>query len=298
MARLINRRFVPLYFDLNPGGAAGDREAREFVVRARPELAGMAVDTPPVLIMSPVGKVMAEADNYSTEDQLYETLRRVLREHPAWGRPSEEEERIAREAEAGRTEAMVSAAEQFLDLGEFDRARAAYERVLERLPAGPERDRAAYGLGHALRLAGDLDGMERAFARIGRMAANQDDLAIERAHAAFSRGDIAGLRRFLAPFEPRPPAARGAEALYLSALGRFHSGDAKGAEALWRRTIEEFPEDPWVYRADWALFDLENEGKRSFSTLDERTPLGRIGYMGRRNPDLAPRGERKRGSPK
>jgi tetratricopeptide (TPR) repeat protein len=290
--RLLNRRFIPFYFDLLPGGAAGDREARQFVVKVRPDLGGMGVATPPVLILSPLGKVVAEADNYSTEDALYETLRKILRENPKWNRPSEEEVRIEREAEEGRIESLLPAAEQILDLGEIERARAAYDRALAKLPPGSERDRAAYGLGHALRLAGDFEEMERAFARIEGRGSWAEDLSIERAHALFCRGEFDDLRRALAPFQARPPTIRGAEALYLLGLALFHSGDAEGAKALWRHIIETQPEGPWVHRSDWAIFDLEQGGKRTFSTLDERTPLGRIGYMGRKNPDLAPRGRR------
>lgn len=292
MRRLVNRRFIPFYFDLFPGGAAGDREAREFVVKMRPELGGMGVDTPPVLIMSPLGRVVAEADNYSTEDALYEALRKILRENPKWNRPSEEEVRIEREAEEGRIDSLLLAAEHFLDLGQTGRTRAAYERALAKLPPGPERDRASYGLGHALRLAGDFEEMERAFARIEGRGSWEEDLSIERAHALLCRGEFDELRGALTPYQTRPPATRGAEALYLLGVARFHSGDAEGAKSLWRRIIETLPEDPWVYRSDWAIFDLEQGGRRRLSTLDERTPLGRIGYMKRKNPDLAPRGRR------
>jgi hypothetical protein len=44
--RLINRRFVPIYFDLNPGGALADPQARKFTVDACPDLGGAGVDTP------------------------------------------------------------------------------------------------------------------------------------------------------------------------------------------------------------------------------------------------------------
>src|SRR5262245_30459757 len=252
----------------------------------------MGVDTPPVLIMSPIGRVVAEADNDSSEDALYQALRQTLRAYPKWDQPSEEEVLIAREAEEGRIESLLLAAEQFLDLGEIERTRAAYERALAKMPSGPDRDRAAYGLGHALRLFGDFEEMDRAFARIEGRDSWAADLSIERAHASFSRGEFDALQRALAPFQARPPTARGAEALYLLGLALFHSGDAGGAKALWRRIIETFPEDPWVNRSDWAIFDLEQGARRTFSTTDERTPLGRIGYMGRKNPDLAPRGRR------
>ena len=58
VVRLINRRFIPFYFDLSDRGFAGDPAARKFVVAARREMGGASVSTPQVLFMTPTGKVV------------------------------------------------------------------------------------------------------------------------------------------------------------------------------------------------------------------------------------------------
>jgi len=54
--------------------------------------------------------------------------------------------------------------------------------------------------------------------------------------------------------------------------------------------IKGCPQDPWIYRADWAYCALKRKGGAMFSSSGPRTSLlNRIGYMGRKNPDLASR---------
>ncbi len=284
--RLVNRRFVPFYFDLFSAGAAGDRDARAFVVRSRPDLGRMSVPTPPVLVMTPAGKVMEEVDNYATEEEMLASLRAVLGSNPSWNRPSQEEKALEDRARTGDADARLAFAEQILDLGEGDRARAELALAIESLPAGEERDRAAYLLGHAARLAGDFDAMEAAFRRIEDAKWLDDDLAVERAHRSAAEGRHDAVVAALSRYQRVPPRPRSAEALYLLGVAVFQRGEKEKARGLWESIVGRLPEDPWVYRADWALFNLAEPGRRTFSTLGERTPLGRIGYMGRENPDL------------
>ena len=60
---MINRRFVPIAFDLNTQAPLGDADARAFVLAKRKDLAGMSVNTPKVMVMTPGGKLVAEIDN-------------------------------------------------------------------------------------------------------------------------------------------------------------------------------------------------------------------------------------------
>ena len=92
---LLNRRFVALYFDLSDRGAAADPAARKFVVAARPRLGGRAVPTPPVLIMTPDGKVVGETSNYSSTAQVLGALLAALEDHPEYNKPSPAEQAAA-----------------------------------------------------------------------------------------------------------------------------------------------------------------------------------------------------------
>jgi len=78
---------------------------------------------------------------------------------------------------------------------------------------------------------------------------------------------------------------------YYAGLGLFHSGKKEEAIRLWGKTITGCSQDPWIYRCDWAYCNAKaNGGRKMFSSSGPRTSLlNRIGYMGRKNPDLAPR---------
>jgi len=75
----------------------------------------------------------------------------------------------------------------------------------------------------------------------------------------------------------RSQEARGSsEGLYLAGLALWANGDRDKARKTWKHLITEHPEDPWVYRADWAWVE----------TGSGDSLLDRHGYMGSRHPDL------------
>lgn len=269
VVRLANRRFVPFYFDLSNRGFAGDPDARAFVVKRRPELGGRGVPTPPVLLMTPDGEVVGEVSNYASEDEVLRAMLAALKKRPEFDRPAPEEKAVTD---------PVARAEILLDL--HDRKGAL------RALADAEGDRARYLEGHVFRLQGDWDAMEKALARVDDPDL-ADDVRMERAYRLWHAGDFAALRRRLQGFAKE--SNRYSEARYFEGLALFHLDRREAALATWRATIEACPEDPWVYRADWAFCGAQAEpGRASFSARGPRTScLNRIGYMGRRNPDLA-----------
>jgi hypothetical protein len=294
VVRLVNRRFVPFYFDLlavevpQGRGAARDLAARRFVLRARPDLGALAVSTPPVLIMTLGGEVLAEIRNYASEEEMLRELRAVLERNSVWNQLSADEKHMVEGSARGEAAAQVAFAELALDLRDLDEAEARFGKVLAALPPGELRDRAAYLRGHAARLRGDRRTMEEAFAEIDDEDAFARDVATERAQDLFAHREIEQLNALLATMPESSSQARASELRYLEGLGQFHLGEKEKAAAIWRALIAELPEDRWVMRADWALFNLTNPGKRSFTTADPKTPLGRLGYMRRVNPDLTP----------
>jgi hypothetical protein len=270
VVRLINRRFVPLAFDLQPIAPLADRDARVFVGKARKDLLSGSVHTPPVMIVTPGGKVLAEIDNYSTEEQMLAALRDVLSKHPEWNRVSEEEQRVT--SGGSRIEQAI-----FL----FDTGREAGAcQVLAKDPG----EEAALLLAHFARLTKDWDAMETALVRVTNEKL-RNAVLVERAWRLFARKEFAAIERSLATV-PKV-SDRYSEARYLLGLALFHQGRTEDAIAAWKATIAACPQDRWIYRADWAVTQLLDGDRRDFSTIDARSsPLGRIGYMGRRNPDL------------
>ena len=266
--RLVNRRFVPVFFDLSNRGFAGDPKARAFVVKAKPVLGGRGVPTPPVLFMTPDGKIVAEESNYATTEKFIERLKQVVRDNPEYMRPGKAEQELV---------ILEDRAQVAIDL--LDYARARKELVQADSP------RACYLRGHLDRLDGKYDSMKKHFAKVG-VGELRDDVRMESAHELWAAGKFKELRSALAKFPTK--SNRFSEARYYEGLALFHLDKKTEAQALWASTIKGCPQDPWVYRADWAYCQSKSKGgRRRFSSAGARTSLlNRIGYMGRKNPDL------------
>ncbi len=259
---------MPVYFDLQDGAPAGDADARVFVVGARRELGGASVTTPPVLFMNAKGEVLGEVDNFATEDQVYGAMLAVLEKHPAFAEPS-----AAETALVGLERALW-----LFDLGQLDRARASLD--------GVPGDAAQLLLARIARHERAWAVQERHLAQIGD-AELALDVRLERAYALWFAGDMGKLRDHLEGF-PREHR-RFAEAQYRLGLAHYHGGESAKALEVWKALVVGCPQNPWVYRADWAYTSVKSgsSGGGGFSTAGPRSsPLNRIGYMGRSNPDL------------
>lgn len=277
---LLNRRFVSFFFDLSDRGFAGDPAAREFVTKIKRDLRGSSVGTPPVLLVTPDGELAGEFSNYATEAQVLAALQQALAKFPELARPSAAEQALQDDVE----KAMLH-----LDLGEDDAARACLLRAVDR---EPQRERASYELGRLARRHQDYAAMDHRFAAVAS-AELADDVRVERALAAWQRADFDAMRLQLDDF---PKASnRYSEARYLAGLERFHADDKPAAQRIWAAMIGGCSQDPFVYRADWAYANSKREGRSGMTTFrsgQKGSPLGRIGYMGRDNPDLQKRSPR------
>lgn len=269
--RLINRRFVPLYFDLSLGGAAADRKARQAVVKAKPDLGKAAVETPPLLVMTPDGKVLGEVDNYVGEEELWKSLLALLAKHAEWNAPSDEEKRIAREG------TPIERATLLFDLGNLAAAR--------RLLADQSGANESLLRVHLCRLERDWSALEL---ELGRVVAPElaDGASVERGWLQIARGDFAAARKSVVAVASSSPYS--SEARYLDGIASWRAKKPDEARATWKALIDDAKvQDRWIYRADWAYTQSLEPARGEFSTSDKRhSPLGRIGYMGRRNPDL------------
>ncbi len=266
--RLINRRFVPFYFDLSNSGAAGDAAARSFITTRRKELAGASVPTPPVLFITPEGEIVGEMSNYAPPDEFLAGMLAVLKKHPKYNRPGPEESKATTNLEKGKI---------LLELQSLDEA--------ARLLQSDGGEEAHYLLGQMARRRGDWEAMGRHFERVRRVDLS-DDVRMEKAYRLWADRAFDPMDSWL---EAVPPDSnRFVEAQYYRGLALFHQGKKDEAFSMWKRNVEEHPEGPWVYRSDWAYTEA-NQGRRSsFRTSDRKTSiLKRIGYMGQRpNADL------------
>ena len=117
--RLANRRFIPFYFDLSNSGAAGDPDARAFVVKVRSEYGGRGVPTPDLLLMTPEGKLLGNVSNYASADQVLALMRDTLEKYPQFNQPSQAE-RDAKDP--------IEVAQIKIDLGDYEDAAKALAR--------------------------------------------------------------------------------------------------------------------------------------------------------------------------
>jgi tetratricopeptide (TPR) repeat protein len=269
--KLANRRFVAFYFDLSNRGFAGDPDAREFVVKKRKELGGRGVPTPPVLFMTPDGEVVGEVSNYASEKEVLAEMLDVLKDYPEYDKATEAEK---------NEKSPVARARILFELQELDIARKTLARE-----HGSE---AQYLLGRIARFQHRFKSMDEHLAMV-KDKDLEDDVRMEKAYRFWKGGEFEKLRDHLADF-PRS-SNRYTEARYYEGLAQFHLGRKDDALQTWKSTITSCSQDPWVYRADWAYTGLKQVGgRRMFSSGGAKTSLlNRIGYMGRRNPDLKSR---------
>ena len=243
------------------------------MVKAKPKLGGRAVPTPPVLFMTPAGKVLGEVSNYASPDQVLATMRKVLKDHPQFNRMTPEEK---------NEPSPLKRAELLIDLQRYDDAKKAL--------ANETSDAAQYLLGRLARFRKDWPAMTKHFALV-KDKKLQADVRMESAYRFWHANEFQKLAAHLKGF---PKAStRYAEARYFEGLAAFHQGDKKNARSIWEQTIKSRKaEGRWIYRADWA-FCASKQGKRRFFSSRGPTDslLERIGYMSfRGNPDLKPRG--------
>ncbi len=264
---LAKLRFVPFYFDLSNAGAAADKDARAVVVKARKNLRGMAVDTPPILFMSAEGEVLGDVANYADTKAVLAAMQKVLQQHPQYDQPSPSES----EGTPLQRALVLAGLQQFDDAlalattVDEPAARLLCARLLRK------QGKAAAAREHLDKITG---------------AELVHDVAIERSLLAWHAGEFAAMADLLRDVPSEH--ARYSEARYHFGLSWFHRDDTEQARAVWKELVTGRPQDRWVYRADWAFVESGSKpgNVRTFRSTDKAGLLGRIGYMGRNNPDL------------
>lgn len=273
MIRLLNRRFVNFYYDMTPEGVAYDPEAEKVLKGLNPDqLAIQATLNPHVVLVSPDGEYLEELHGYSHPDSAVNQLMELLRKHPEWAQPTDEER---------ATKGPIAKARILIDLMELDVAKALIAEI--------DSDEARFLRGHIARLQGDVSGMTQ---NLEALAANPEnhDARLEYAWRFWHEEEYQELYDALADFPD--DHARRDEAQYLIGLSLYHRGEREAAREQWASMIKGCSLSPWVYRADWAYFcttfemSVHEGGERGMQPYDTFTPLNRHGYGYRGHPDL------------
>lgn len=218
--------------------------------------------------------MLGSASNYATEAQVLAAMLQALRENPEFNKPSK------MEADEFNPLAQARIA---IDLQQYDKARA----ILLTLDSAES----FYLRGGLARVRGDWDAADGLFAKVSKNTL-ADDVRIERAYRNWNDANFEKLVDHLPEF--RKESNRYSEARYYQGRALYHLGKKDEAMKLWESTIKACSQDPWIYRADWAYTTLKQDGARGFFSRSgpKNSLLGRIGYMGRANPDLKTRSKR------
>lgn len=221
--------------------------------------------------MTAKGKVLGHVSNYATEEQVLAVMLEVLKKHPQYD--------VAAREEASELDPLKRA-RILIDLQRHDQARQVLLKV--------DSAAAYFLLGRLARFDNDWETAEQMFARVAD-AKLADDVRMERAYRHWQDAKFELLVGHLKDFPKE--SDRYSEARYYEGLALFHLDKRDEAMQVWKSTITACSQDPWIYRADWAYTTIKRGGKRGvFSSAGPKNSLlGRIGYMGRSNPDLKKR---------
>ena len=268
--RLLNRRFIPFHFDLSSHGYLGDQDASDWVKKHLPQFAGSGVSTPPVVFVTPDGKVVGQVDNYAPAETYLAGLQKALKENPEHNKLSEEESKLS----------GIEKSKLLFDLQQYDEAATALKDV--------KSDEASFWRGRIALFQGDSNAAQSHFSEV-KLEELLDDVRMEKAMMLWADNKFVELAKLLTDFPT--DSNRSSQARYFLGLAHFHQDKKDDAKKTWKDLIDHSKEDRWVYRADWA-YSQANQKRRlfSFSSSDGgSSPLGRIGYMGSSHPDLKPR---------
>ncbi len=276
VCRLINRRFVPIYFDTEEigkkcTGPGADEDANKFVQAKHKIFNKSGGSWSDVLLMTPKGELVGKVHRFASSSDVFKALVKARKDHPDFDRPGPLEKNI---------DDSIQQAQLLIDLGDNDGA----QKILEKQETG--NDKANYLLGRLARWQNNAKLMETHFAKI-KKPAFADDMRMERAYPLWWKKDYEALRDHLKDFSKE--SARYNESQYYLGLAYYHLKEKEKAIKTWKSMIENMPNDRWAYKADWAYTHVVEPLPRwGFSVVDgaKRTsPVGRAGYL-RTNPDL------------
>lgn len=248
---LLNRRFVPYFFNRGGPGKGHDKAAQEFTTgKTKNPYAYLAAFTPS-------GEYLGEAEIYADKDDVFAWLKKLLADHPEYALATDYEKQLVEAQEkkelSRESPLLMSLARLQEELGEYQDARRAYKRIAAGDPGSEESAQAHLGL---LRIARyrkrwqEHETLEDALRTADKEKAWAADVAMERGHRLLARKEYQQARELLEPL------ARAATASSRLAEIHFHAGvacwfleDRDWAKFHWCWIVENVPEDRFYMRA-------------------------------------------------
>ncbi len=247
---LLNRRFVPYFFNTGGPGEGHDDAARSFVAGKVPNRWAYFA------AFAPDGHILGATGIYDGTDEVFAFLRALLRRHPEFDHPTDAERlALARSSQEVAAADALAAGRIGEELAKFAAARQAYERALT-VGDAAERATARRGLLRVARGDGDWPAHAAAIAAAassGEAVALAVDLAIERGLHALAQRRFATARVTLeSAIAAAQPSPRLAELHYEAGRACWFLGDRDQAKAHWCWILELRPDDRLAQRARLA----------------------------------------------
>ncbi len=232
VVKLINRRFVPYYFEMDALATMYDKSAAEIMVRTISELRFSAtMPTPPFVVMTADGKSLGDVSVFSTADKLLESLALLLHESAEHSQLNDSEKSLD----------VIEQANILFELRDLD---AAIEML------GNDQSSAAWFLrGMIACERSDWAEMKGAF----RMVTDESyfsGMEIQEIHRLWATGNYQALKSRVSTLSEEFPFWD--EATYYAGLAYYHSDEIERALEIWEKGITTHPESPWALRMDWT----------------------------------------------
>ncbi|KAF0243461.1 MAG: hypothetical protein FD180_3351 [Planctomycetota bacterium] len=217
---LLNRRFVPFYFNTGGPGLGRDEAAEAFVKgKVKNKWAHFAA-------FKPDGTYLEESEIYADKDGAFEFLLALLRDNPGFNTMTPEEEK----AVAGEP---VVAARIHEALGDYEKAAAAWEK------AGAKRE-ARLGLARIARFRKDWEAQEKAVKGLEVDA----DVVMENGYRRIAQKKYAGaLESLEAAIAKYPESPRLAEMRFYAGVSCWFLEKRDRANFHWCWVVENLPDD-------------------------------------------------------
>ncbi len=245
---LLNRRFVPYFFNRGGPGKGHDEAARKFTVgKTKNPYAYFAAFTP-------AGKCLGETGIYADKDDVFMWLRKLLEDHPDYAKPTESEKdllEIGKEI-SRHSPLLASVAQLWEELGDYKKAKGAYKRIVG---ADPKSEDSAHAQLALLRIAryrkrwkehGKLEGALRE----ADATAYAVDLSCERGFRLIARKQYQEARDLLQPLAKTATSSpRLAEIHFYAGVACWFCDERDWAKFHWCWIVENLPEDRLYMRA-------------------------------------------------
>lgn len=231
---LLNRRFVPYYFDMDEFGFLYDEKASDLARELYPDMRYLSsMPTPPLLFMTPEKKMLGHASNFLSSQELLDRLVEILDENPAYRR--------------------LTTVESVVD-DPVEKAWIHYElRDLEKSLESLKRTQSSDAYYLRVRIAREQEDW-RAMKQAIKMVTDTNHIHyvdVENVLRYWKIRNLEGIKAKCQRIKIDNP--RYQEAMYYLGLAQYHTGQKDSSITTWEKAIQHEKTSAWAYRLDLAL---------------------------------------------